>query len=117
MTSIARHTRLSGGRYRFFCELSGAAVHTTGPIHGGGGDPLYLAWELDGKQHFNRCERCGRWISDVMYNADTGQCVGCSPWEEAPAFCSRCGAETVPADVYCRSCGEKLQYREVAADG
>lgn len=104
-------------RYRFFCEVSGVVVHTTGPVRGDTEEEeLRLAWEHDGRQHFNRCQKCGKWVSDVMYNADTGQCVLCSPWEEPPDYCPSCGAAVPPADRYCRRCGEKLQYREVAAN-
>lgn len=117
MTNIAKHTRLDGGRYRFFCEASGAAVHTTGPIQGNTAEEeLRFAWDQEGRQHFNRCQKCGKWVSDVMYNADTGQCVLCSPWEEPPDYCSGCGAAVPPADNYCRICGKKLQYGEVAAN-
>lgn len=113
----ARYIRLCGSdgiRYRFFCEASGAAVCTTEPVisdsHRG---ELHIAWEQQGRQHFSQCQKCRRWVWDVMYNADTGQCVLCSPWEEAPVFCCGCGAPAVPEERYCRKCGQSLRYGEV----
>ena len=45
---------------------------------------------------FNPCGRCGRWVSDVMYNADVHECVACAPWENLPHFQAvdrrRCGS-------------------------
>ena len=103
-----------GSSYRFFCELSGMAVCTTTPINGNTQEEeLQIAWETEGKQHFNRCTRCGKWISDPMYNADTLQCVECSPWEEKPNFCSHCGKRIIISARFCPSCGTKLRYREV----
>ena len=103
-----------GNSYRFFCDLSGMAVCTTTPIYGSTQDEeLQTAWETEGKQHFNRCVKCGKWISDPMYNADTLQCVECSPWEEKPNFCKHCGIRILTSAQYCPSCGTKLRYSEV----
>ncbi len=113
----ARYIRLterSGIRYRFFCEASGAAVCTTEPISPDSPHvELTLAWEHQGRQHFNRCPQCSRWVCDAMYNADTGRCVLCSPWEETPSFCCGCGELAIPGERYCRKCGQRLRYGEV----
>lgn len=102
-----------GRRYRFFCELSGAAVCTTKPIRADTEEEgAELAWKTEGKQLFNQCHKCGRWVCDAMYNADVLECVACAPWEDPPNFCPRCGERTAPQDAYCRKCGAKLQYGE-----
>ena len=101
-----------GSRYRFFCELSGIAVCTTRPIRAETpAKALQLAWEGEGKLCFNRCGKCGRWVSDVMFNVDTLECVECSPWEEPPNFCPHCGA-AAKSGRFCPRCGGKLQYEE-----
>ena len=103
-----------GTSFRFYCELSGAAVHTTGPVAAQTAEEaLQTAWEKEGKASFNFCRKCGRWVSDVMFNADVCECVDCAPWEEMPNFCSHCGCRVSHKDVFCRKCGTRLQYGEV----
>jgi hypothetical protein len=100
-----------GNRYRFFCECSGIAVCTTEPLHAGTPEQeLELAWENDGRKKFNRCQKCGRWVSNVMFNADTLECVECSPWEEQPIYCQNCGAPAPASGESCKKCGTKLRY-------
>ena len=114
---IARYQTIhdaDGDRYRFFCEVSGLAVCVTGIY---GNEAVEQAWNQEGRQHFDRCSRCGRWVSDVMYNTDTGECVECSPWEDKPAFCLHCGQRVPTNDLFCRRCGSKLRYGAVRADG
>lgn len=102
-----------GSRYRFFCALSGAALVTTKPIRADTQEEeLRLAWENEGKQYFNRCSKCGKWVSGVMYNAEVLKCVECAPWEDRPNYCPKCGKKVPYLDDFCRSCGTKLQYRE-----
>lgn len=107
-------TDAGGNRYRFFCDLSGAAMCTTEPVLAETQEQeLALAWESEGRQHFNHCHNCGKWVCDAMYNADVCHCVACTPWEERPRYCSQCG-EAIPADdTFCRKCGARLQYGEV----
>ena len=101
-------------RYRFFCDLSGMALCTTGPIRGNTQDEeLQIAWLTEGKQYFNRCTGCGKWVSDLMYNADTLQCVDCTPWQQKPNYCIRCGKKIPTSDTFCRMCGSRLFYGEV----
>lgn len=105
-----------GNRYRFFCERSGMAMVTTKPFHAGASEEeLRLAWESEGRQHFNRCGRCGKWVSDAMFNLDVSECVICTPWEEPSVYCPHCGAKTLPSDDFCRGCGARLQ-RERSSD-
>ena len=104
-------TEPNGNRYRFFCDLSGAIGCTTKPIHAETPEEeLRLAWESEGKQEFNLCHRCGRWVSDVMYNADVLECVMCSPWEEQPKYCRNCGQKLLHPGKNCTKCGAPLRY-------
>ena len=103
-----------GSRYRFFCDVSGMALCTTKPIRGNTQEEeLKTAWETEGRQHFNRCAKCGKWVSDPMYNADTLQCVDCAPWQEKPNYCSHCGKPISHSTRYCSACGTRLRYGEV----
>ncbi|MBR3694129.1 MAG: hypothetical protein IKL88_06350 [Erysipelotrichales bacterium] len=101
-----------GNRYQFICALSHAILYTTRPIPESLDEGLMIAWE-EGKQYFNCCYRCGRWVSDVMYNPDVCECVECAPWEDDPKFCSLCGQKILPTHTYCRECGTRLRYKEV----
>lgn len=103
-----------GNRYCFFCDLSGAALCTTEPVRADTPEEeLFTAWEQEGRKHFNRCQKCGRWVSDVMFNADVLTCVDCTPWEEPPQFCWKCGEAVSPEHTFCHKCGARLQYGEV----
>ena len=105
-----------GNRYRFFCDVSGMAVCTTKPIRAETQEAeLKLAWSTEGRGHFNVCSKCGRHVSDQMYNADTGQCVDCSVWEAKPNYCTHCGKKIPEKDIFCRGCGTRLRYGEVIA--
>lgn len=107
-----------GNRYCFYCALSGAVLCTTKPVKAASPEEeLFLAWETEGRQHFNRCSKCGRWVSSVMFNADVLACVDCSPWESTPHYCSKCGAKVEGDGPFCVKCGAKLQYGEVHAFG
>ncbi len=102
-----------GRQYKFFCEISGARVFTTGPIVAETSDEeLRIAWN-EAKDKFNRCSRCGKWVCNAMYNADTLCCVDCSPWENPPNFCSHCGTKIPTREEFCRKCGSRLRYGEV----
>ena len=99
-----------GNRYRFFCDLSGAALCFTKPVRGESAEAeLLLAWESEGRRHFNHCHRCGRWVSDVMYNADELCCVDCAPWRPRPRFCSHCGARLEAEGTVCPRCGRSIE--------
>lgn len=55
-----------GNRYRFYCDVSGALVCITSPYHADTPEEeLMLAWEKEGRQHFNQCRKCGRFIIDA----------------------------------------------------
>lgn len=107
-----------GIRFCFLCEVSGAAICTTRPL------PLQpteialeKAWTTEGRRYFNRCQKCGKWVSDVMYNPNTLKCVQCSPWEEKSTFCPKCGENVLKDEIFCYRCGCRLQYGEEENDG
>lgn len=106
-----------GGRcYQFFCDLSGAYACTTKSICADTLEKeLEIAWETEGKACFNQCQSCGRFVSDVMYNADVLECVECAPWENIPNYCPKCGTRlTTPKNTvsqkHCPECGVLLRY-------
>lgn len=102
-----------GNRYRFFCEASGAAVHTTKPVRTDIQEKeLIFAWE-EAKQHFSHCPKCGRFVCDTMYNADVCECVDCTPWEKRPNYCKKCGTHISAGNTYCTVCGDRVLYGEV----
>lgn len=100
-----------GNRYSFYCDLSGALVSTTGVLQAASPDEeLLLAWKSEGEQHFNRCHKCGKWVVDVMYNAEVLECVSCAPYEDEPDYCKSCGTKIVNASKKCPVCGMPLIY-------
>ena len=103
---------LSGNRYYFYCDLSGALVCITKPYKAQTDeDELFQAWESEARWQFDRCKKCGRWVSSVMYNADVLECVDCAPWEEKPKFCKHCGTAVVSDEDKCTKCGLPLRYQ------
>ena len=100
-----------GNRYSFYCDLSGALVCTTGVFQAVSPDKeLLLAWKTEGEQHFNRCHKCGKWVVDVMYNAEVLECVDCAPYEDEPDYCKSCGAKLTDTSKRCPVCGMPLVY-------
>ena len=112
---VATHkTVADGGGYRFlfYCDVSGAHGCTTKKIYHGDTqeDALLTAWQAEGREHFNHCHKCGKWVIDAMYNADALECVGCAPWEDTPEFCKFCGMKVSATASVCPGCGEHLIY-------
>ena len=103
-----------GNSFCFFCDISGAVACKTKPIKADTvEEELNIAWMTEGKKYFNRCYKCGRWVSDVMYNADVCECVDCAPWENPPKCGIHCGEEIFLCENFCRKCGTRLRYGEV----
>ncbi len=106
-----------GNQYKFFDDLSGALVVETKPIKAETPEKeLAIAWEKYGRKHFNQCRSCGKYVTELMYNADVCNCVKCTAWEMKPHYCSVCGVKVSLADKFCRGCGTELQYKEVYAN-
>ena len=103
-----------GGGYRFifYCDVSDAHVCTTGQIYQGDSEEeaLLAAWQAEGREHFNRCHKCGKWVIDAMFNADALECVKCAPWENTPEYCKFCGSKVSASDAVCPRCGKLLIY-------
>lgn len=100
-----------GNQYKFFCDLSGAHVCTTQPYQAPTAEEeLTLAWENEGKKHFNLCHKCGKWVIAAVYNPEVFECTDCAPFEHEIKYCKFCGAK-VDADVrFCPVCNRKLHY-------
>jgi len=100
-----------GYRVCFYCDISGALMHTTEGVYSGTAEEaLDLAWKTEGENYFNRCHKCGKYVSDMMYNADVLECVACAPWENLPNYCSWCGHKLTKPEIVCPECGHKLRY-------
>ena len=98
-----------GNRFRFFCDLSGAVLCITKPVRAETAEEeLRIAWETEGRQHFNQCHKCGRWVDNVIYNADMMQCVDCAPWIDPPRYCTACGAKLHSGSDRCPVCGAPI---------
>ena len=111
-TATHRTIAVDGGyRFLFYCDLSGAHACTTEAVYDGDpqGDALLAAWKAEGYKHFNRCQKCGRWVIDAVYNADALECVDCAPFQcEEPRFCRICGTKIKGDSGVCPHCGNKL---------
>ena len=103
-----------GGGYRFifYCDVSDAHVCTTSQIFQGNSEEeaLLAAWLAEGRTHFNRCHKCGKWVIDAVYNAEVLECVECAPYEAEPKYCKNCGTKIEGPVKNCPSCGKKLIY-------
>ena len=103
-----------GFRFQFFCDLSGARLCTTEIIRADSFEAaLASAWESEGRREFNHCEKCGKWISDAMFNTDVHECVECAPWENYPLYCPQCGRKITDTKKYCPGCGVQLRYEGI----
>ena len=101
----------NGNCYEFFCDLSDALICKSEPVVAKTPEEeLLLAWELYGKVHFNKCHKCGKWVTDAMYNPDTLSCVRCTPIGDYPDYCPECGSKTQDPSNFCHICGAKLFY-------
>jgi len=104
----------SGYRFIFYCDVSDAHVYTTKETYQGNTEEaLLVAWQTEGREHFNRCHKCGKWVIDAVYNAEVLECVECAPYEVEPKFCKSCGQRVETPTKTCPSCGKKLIYEGV----
>lgn len=95
----------------FYCQVSGAHVCTTKAIYSGEMETaLMMAWRSEGCRHFNQCHRCGKWVIDVVFNAEVLECVECAPYEAEPKFCKNCGTKIDTPVKNCPNCSNKLIY-------
>ena len=103
----------TGDRFLFFCDLTGAHVCTTKKVYrcDTPEQTLEQAWLMEGLNFFNRCHKCGRWVTDAAYNAEVLECIECAPYECTPNFCKNCGAKIEDAGSQCKFCGKPLIYK------
>lgn len=100
-----------GVRYKFLCELSEAAVCTTEAYEAPTVEEgALLAWEKEGRSHFNYCKRCSRYVSDAMFNVEVLECVACAPYEAEARYCKSCGAKVSDPKRPCSECQRPLVY-------
>ncbi len=97
-----------GYRFTFTCERCEHSYTTPALLAESLRQTLALA-ERDARFHFNRCQRCGRWVCDAHYNENWMMCTDC-----APRICGQCGTALGNADQFCTVCGAS-QYEK--ADG
>ena len=100
-----------GNIYKFYCDLSGALLCTTKPYKADTPvKELQLAWESEGKELFNVCHRCGKQVSNAMFNVEALECVKCAPIEAEAKFCKHCGKKIDNPTQLCSACGKPLIY-------
>lgn len=91
-------TDAGGSRsFRFYCDLSGELCCVTKPLRADTEQAaLALAWETEGRWHFNRCPACGRYVSSAMFNvgAWTVRRGRASTPRSATTAASACGNRT-----------------------
>ena len=113
-TSIATYKMIAdsgGNRYKFYCGVSGALVCATKPYMANTPEEeVQLAWECEGKKCFNPCHKCGKLVSDAMFNVEVLECVECFPFETEAKFCKNCGAKIDDPTKPCPQCGKELLY-------
>ena len=105
-------TDSGGNRYTFFCDLTGALVCTTKKTYKANTpeQELLLAWEKEGKKHFNICHKCGKFVINAVFNPEVAECVECAPFEAEAKFCKTCGAKVENPGRTCPVCGNLLNY-------
>jgi len=99
----------NGGRYVFFCGVSGAVAYSTGYISADDEDTALAIAKREAREYFNRCARCGAWVCDAAYNIDEGECVLCAPFTAEPRYCSECGRPVQQGQGRCPNCGKYLR--------
>jgi len=99
-----------GMHYEFFCDLSHASICTVTLSDYKGEEGLMHAWKNMAEKHFNHCHMCHKWVIDAMYNPDVLTCVKCTPIEEDPHYCPKCGRKIKTDGNFCHICGAKLLY-------
>lgn len=100
-----------GTRYKFLCSVTGAGVCTRRPYEGATEEEaLLIAWEKEGRSHFNRCQKCKKWVFDVAYNPEVLECIECAPFEAEAQFCKFCGVRVPEEARCCPACGRPLYY-------
>ncbi len=103
-----------GNRYSFRCGVTGARFSTRQIYYGDSPQQeLMLAWQAEGRGHFNQCRRCGEWVVDAAYNPLVLECVICAPFEDEVRFCKSCGARAPKDRRTCPVCGASLYYEGV----
>lgn len=105
-----------GNRYCFLCAVTGAQFSTDRVYQADdGAQELLLAWQTEGRSHFNQCHKCGRWVFDAAYNPEVLECIECAPFECEARYCKSCGVRVPAGSRTCPACGKPLYYEGVNA--
>lgn len=106
-----------GNRYSFICGVTGARFLTDRVYQADDGvGELLLAWQAEGRMHFNQCRKCGRWVFDVAFNPEVLECIECAPFEAEARFCKSCGVRVPAGCRTCPACGKMLYYEGVSGN-
>ncbi len=65
-------------RFTFFCDLCDFG-YTTAPVSAQNTRKAMAQAQQEARRHFNRCQKCHRWVCDTHYNEDEMMCTECAP--------------------------------------
>ncbi len=65
-------------RFKFCCGIC-ENTFVTGRISAASADEAFKLAANEGRNHFNRCYQCKRWVCDWHYNEDEMVCEDCAP--------------------------------------
>ena len=104
-------TDAGGNRYKIFLRSDrSVGLYDQENLQSGYTRTGIIAWEKEGKKHFNPCHKCGKWVIDAMFNPEVAECVDCAPFEAEAKFCKTCGAKVEVPQRTCPVCGNLLNY-------
>jgi hypothetical protein len=84
----------------FFNSAGNSAFEVQRAIGGKAHDDALEAAVKEGKEHFNQCCRCGRWVCpEVCWNPQAGQCTDCAPKFEQEFAHAHAQAKVAAAQV------------------
>lgn len=99
-TAKCRTEQVKGGfRFTFFCAVCGGGYTTPLITESSTRIALRLA-EQAARLHFNRCQRCFRWVCDEHFNENSMMCTNCDP-----PICQLCAASVPKGFQFCTVCG------------
>lgn len=64
--------------FTFFCDLCDFG-YTTTPVVAQSTKEARERAQQEARQHFNRCQKCHRWVCDEHYNENEMTCTECTP--------------------------------------
>lgn len=99
-TAKCRTEQKTGGyRFTFYCAIC-CGGYTTPLISEGCPQVALRLAEQDARLHFNRCQRCHRWVCDEHFNENYMMCTAC-----VPRTCKVCTSSVPKGHQFCTVCG------------